>query len=230
MFYYNKELDYPVNIIVQLGEIPYNVNAREVEENFDQILTDYFNSERCFLNEREQKVILARYKEKQTLDAIAAEFNLTRERIRQLEVKALTKLKRFRRIFFDSFDDYLAVKNLHDSKRKELIEKVAILDDLLNKAGLLINNKQTTIEEIENFLELSFEERQDVISEHTDIADLNLSVRSLNCLRRSRINTIGELITYTARDLLRIRNMGKKSQKEIINALKDLDLYLKEEE
>ena len=99
----------------------------------------------------------------------------------------------------------------------------------MNKAGLLINNKQTTIEEIENYLALSFEERQDIISEYTDIADLNLSVRSLNCLRRARINTIGELLQMTADDLLKIRNMGKKSRKEIIMALKNLDLYLKEE-
>ncbi|MCQ2399477.1 MAG: DNA-directed RNA polymerase subunit alpha [Clostridia bacterium] len=62
------------------------------------------------------------------------------------------------------------------------------------------------------------------------IEDLNLSVRSFNCLKRSRINTVADLILLTENDLKKIRNMGAKSVTEIIEKLTSLKLKLKEEE
>lgn len=58
------------------------------------------------------------------------------------------------------------------------------------------------------------------------VEQLNLSVRTLNCLRRGGINTVGDLIGKTERDLLSLRNFGQKSMNEIIDKLKELGLSL----
>ena len=58
------------------------------------------------------------------------------------------------------------------------------------------------------------------------VEQLNLSVRAMNCLRRSGINTVGELISMNINDLLSLRNFGQKSKQEIDKRLKDLGLSL----
>lgn len=58
------------------------------------------------------------------------------------------------------------------------------------------------------------------------ISELELSVRSENCLRKANIRTIGELVKCTEQDLLKYRNFGKKSLAEIQNILKNMGLSL----
>ena len=58
------------------------------------------------------------------------------------------------------------------------------------------------------------------------VEQLNLSVRAMNCLRRSGINTVGELISTDINDLLSLRNFGQKSKQEIDGRLRDLGLSL----
>ena len=55
---------------------------------------------------------------------------------------------------------------------------------------------------------------------------LNLSVRTMNCLRRGGIATVGELIGKTEKDLLALRNFGQKSKREIVERLSGLELSL----
>jgi DNA-directed RNA polymerase subunit alpha len=59
------------------------------------------------------------------------------------------------------------------------------------------------------------------------IEDLDLSVRSFNCLKRAGINTIGELASRTAEDMMRVRNLGRKSLEEVEEKLHSLGLSLK---
>ncbi len=73
------------------------------------------------------------------------------------------------------------------------------------------------------------EEDKDKILE-TTVEELELSVRSSNCLKRAGINTVEELIDKTEDDLMKVRNLGKKSLQEIKDKLEELDLELKEEE
>jgi len=56
------------------------------------------------------------------------------------------------------------------------------------------------------------------------VEQLNLSVRAMNCLRRSGINTVGELISTDVKDLMALRNFGQKSKQEIDERLKALGL------
>ncbi len=60
------------------------------------------------------------------------------------------------------------------------------------------------------------------------IEDLNLSVRSYNCLKREGIHTVGELVGHSENDLLDIRNFGAKSIEEVKEKLAELGLLLKD--
>ena len=58
------------------------------------------------------------------------------------------------------------------------------------------------------------------------VEDLELSARSLNCLKKANINTVGELVEKDLNDLYNIKNFGKKSAEEINSKLKEYDLAL----
>lgn len=62
------------------------------------------------------------------------------------------------------------------------------------------------------------------------IDDLDLSVRSFNCLKRAGINTVEDLINKTEEDMMKVRNLGRKSMDEVIARLEDLGLSLRKEE
>lgn len=58
------------------------------------------------------------------------------------------------------------------------------------------------------------------------IDELELSVRSFNCLKRAGINTVGELCRKTSDDMMKVRNLGRKSLEEVLAKLKELGLEL----
>ena len=59
------------------------------------------------------------------------------------------------------------------------------------------------------------------------IDELELSVRSYNCLKRAGINTVSELTNKTSDEMMKVRNLGRKSLEEVLEKLKDLGLKLK---
>ena len=76
-------------------------------------------------------------------------------------------------------------------------------------------------------------ERQETIKEKVlemTIEELDMSVRSFNCLKRAGINTVEDLINKTEEDMIKVRNLGKKSLEEVIAKLQSLGLTLKPEE
>ena len=60
----------------------------------------------------------------------------------------------------------------------------------------------------------------------TSISDLDLSVRSANCLSSERIETLEDLVTHSESDLLKLRNFGKTSIREVKKKLAEMDLSL----
>ncbi len=60
----------------------------------------------------------------------------------------------------------------------------------------------------------------------TVIEDLDFSVRTYNCLKRAGINSIGDLVARSEEDMMKVRNLGKKSLEEVIQKLEELDLSL----
>ena len=59
-----------------------------------------------------------------------------------------------------------------------------------------------------------------------NIDELELSVRSYNCLKRAGINTVEELCNKTSEDMMKVRNLGRKSLEEVLSKLKELGLSL----
>ena len=64
----------------------------------------------------------------------------------------------------------------------------------------------------------------------TSIDDLDFSVRAYNCLKRTGINTLGDLTEKSELEMMKIRNLGKKSLKEVIDKIKDMGLKFREED
>ncbi len=93
-------------------------------------------------------------------------------------------------------------------------------------------------EHLNLFIDLSENAKTvDVMIEKTDdakekvlemnIDELELSVRSYNCLKRAGINTVEELTNKTSEDMMKVRNLGRKSLEEVLGKLKELGLSLK---
>ena len=72
-------------------------------------------------------------------------------------------------------------------------------------------------------------ERPDTVMKMT-IEELDLSVRSFNCLKRANINTVEDLISKTEDDMMKVRNLGRKSLEEVINKLAMMGLSLASED
>ena len=76
-------------------------------------------------------------------------------------------------------------------------------------------------------------EREETIKEKVlemTIEELDMSVRSFNCLKRAGIDTVEDLTNRTEEDMIKVRNLGKKSLEEVIQQLASLGLTLKKEE
>ncbi|MEW6698327.1 MAG: DNA-directed RNA polymerase subunit alpha [Bacillota bacterium] len=85
-----------------------------------------------------------------------------------------------------------------------------------------------TVNDVEIMVEKE-EEQKDKILEMT-IEELDLSVRSYNCLKRAGINTVEELIQRNEEDMMKVRNLGKKSLEEVVNKLHELGLSLRNDD
>ena len=88
------------------------------------------------------------------------------------------------------------------------------LSDEAKKAEIMVEREETIKEKV---LEMTIEE-------------LDMSVRSFNCLKRAGIDTVEDLINRTEEDMIKVRNLGKKSLEEVIAKLHSLGLDLRREE
>ncbi|ADL06938.1 DNA-directed RNA polymerase subunit alpha [Thermosediminibacter oceani] len=99
-----------------------------------------------------------------------------------------------------------------------------ILIDYFN----LFTGLTTAVKKVEAPVEKEKDERERILE--MPIEELDLSVRSYNCLKRAGINTIGELIQKTPEEMMKVRNLGKKSLEEVEEKLAALNLSLKKSE
>ena len=107
-------------------------------------------------------------------------------------------------------------------------EAVSLSAKILNDHLLLFVGLTEKIGSVEIMVEKEEEERDKVLD--LSVEELDLSVRSYNCLKRAAINTVGELVQKTEEDLMKVRNLGRKSLVEIKAKLASLDLSLNKEE
>ncbi len=96
---------------------------------------------------------------------------------------------------------------------KVLSEHLSLFIDLSENARTAEVMVEKEDDEKEKVLEMSIDE-------------LELSVRSYNCLKRAGINTVEELTNKTSEDMMKVRNLGRKSLEEVLQKLKELGLQL----
>jgi len=96
----------------------------------------------------------------------------------------------------------------------EHFEVLANLNEIADETGLMISNTEDPNSKI---LE-------------TSIDDLDFSVRAYNCLKRANILTLNDLVEKSENEMMKIRNLGKKSLKEVIDKVKDMGLSFRKED
>ena len=159
------------------------------------------------LTKREGRVLDMRYKIYMTMAAIGEEYGLRAERIRQIEAKAVRKLRhpsrsRYILMGMEGYINYLrdtAVDERLREYKKEIIsleKKIAELTD-------------TEYEEEKNELE------------NAPLAELDLSVRTFNILYRAGYSTVKELLDADAEKIVSLPNLGLKNFSDLIDVLSE---------
>ena len=104
-------------------------------------------------------------------------------------------------------------------------EAVSLASKVLCEHLKLFIDLSETSKDIEVIAEPVDDEIDKVLEMNID--ELELSVRSYNCLKRAGINTVEELVNKTSDDMMKVRNLGRKSLEEVLAKLKELGLSLK---
>ena len=96
----------------------------------------------------------------------------------------------------------------------EHLELVTKLDEIADVSGMMIEKKE--------------DPKQKALE--TAIEDLDFSVRAYNCLKRAGIHSLQDLVNKSDAEVMKIRNLGKKSLKEVLDKVKELDLTLRDDD
>lgn len=174
------------------------------------------------LTEREQNVLCLRFGledgKTRTLEEVGNYYDLTRERIRQIESKALRKLRhpsRFRKIRAFVID--------HDLDISDILKQFSNHSLMVRKPEKYTYQSTSGSEIVHSNLT----ENDDVIK--TPVVKLDLSVRSYNCLRRAGIDIVRDICIRDSADMMKVRNLGRKSLEEVLGRIKELGCDLRPE-
>ena len=114
-------------------------------------------------------------------------------------------------------DSTISARDAVSLGAKILSDHLSLFTDLSET----VSNSSTVVEKAES--------HRDKVLELT-IEELDLSVRSFNCLKRANINNVEDLISKTGEDMMKVRNMGRKSLEEVQNKLAMMGLSLASED
>ena len=103
-------------------------------------------------------------------------------------------------------------------------EAVSLAAKVLSEHLSLFIDLSENAKTAEVMIEKEDNEKEKVLEMNID--ELELSVRSYNCLKRAGINTVEELCNRTSEDMMKVRNLGRKSLEEVLAKLKELGLQL----
>lgn len=107
-------------------------------------------------------------------------------------------------------------------------EAVSLAAKVMGEHLKLFIDLTETAKSAEVMIEKEDDEKEKVLEMNID--ELELSVRSYNCLKRAGINTVEELCDKTSEDMMKVRNLGRKSLEEVLAKLSELGLALKQGE
>ena len=200
-----ERLEYPYNLIEDL-----ELEPCECFEHFNERLE--FLLTKLVITDREEKIIRLYYIDGKTFEEIGKEFGTTRERIKQIHAKAIEKLKLFKKYFY--VGKWCSMEELAKEEYQKYLET--------QKSFRTYESAKQYILQYESGTFLPLKEQK--------IENLDLSMRTYNCLKRAGIRTIGDLLNFSYYDLIKIRNLGRKSMKEILDTIHDLGLKFRGEQ
>lgn len=208
---------YPYNLAFAVFTNPWNrkEESENVRENVYRVYIPGLLAAVADLTEREQKAIEDRYMHHMTLEQCGYHFNVTRERIRQVEARALRKLRHpysSKHWLLDTMDKAREAQEELSRIELENVRLKNYIESHCPESKIACDNKP-----------------EDEESVSISIDELELSVRSFNCLRRAGINSTADLEGFTVERLMKVRNLGRKSIDEIILRLKDYGIEIKSE-
>lgn len=158
--------------------------------------------ERYPLGNREYELFIAYFIHENSIKELSKKYDITEERIRQILSKAE---RRIAYIFMDIFRD---------------IEELSALRDYYNSIKNEYQELKSEMEKAETVSKIKLKQQMAKFPALILSPDeMNLSVRTSNCLKQIEIKTVSDLISYSSKDLLKYRGFGKKSLNEIINFL-----------
>lgn len=206
-----KNLDDTRSAIHLLGK---GVPAHLLNEIFSAIIEASGDD---VLKERE-KTILTMLLEGKDVEFVAEEYGLTRSRIMQIvshavrklaTVKTFSELRReYKQLVFDNTNFQNVIEALQNRVKK--LERINNIDTApVSEYDYLLGDKGGTFTAMMN----------------TPVYDLDISVRSLNCLKGADVDTLYDLVKCNKTDLMKFRNFGKKSLTELEDLLESLHLH-----
>ena len=153
------------------------------------------------LNDGEKQVLVG-VMEGCSYESIGEDFCVTRERVRQIFYKALRRVSA-------SMGSYRRMLN-------ETIELRRLRDE--------VKDKDRELRQLRKMLNVPEQDHEKCKLMSMKLVDMDLSVRTINCLKSADICTVGELVQCKKLELLKIRNFGKKSLSELDELLDRLGL------
>lgn len=176
---------------------PFNIFRDANIDNVPNELLDEGTFENEFLkahlNERKIDCLLGVYKRGETLDFIGKKYKITRERVRQIVCRSVLIIRN------------ALIRYEVDKKHADIIKAIREIGIIADDVEIYFGKKKEEAK------------RQD-----RNLDDLDLSVRTYNCLKRRGIKTLDDLLKMSQEEIMHIRNLGKKSYREIINRLYEL--------
>lgn len=162
------------------------------------------------LSEREKEVLRARFKDKLTLDNCGKLYGITGSRVKTIVDKAIRKIRNpvVMKMYMGASPSAVGMLS---RKCKILQEEINSLNSEIQKCKYENNNTE-----------------KHIIRMKTPIEGLELSTRSYRALRRAGKMTLEDVSNMTKEELRSIRNMGVKSQEEVLLTLKKYGIYLRD--
>lgn len=156
------------------------------------------------LDERHQRVLRMRYEQNLSYRAIGEELGVGPERIRQLIVHSLRKLREPRNFF-----------RLNATPERDVIKLSMEMRDMTEK----YNSLKVQVDNLVDEIEARKAKKRAELPLDSPIASLELSMRSFNCLRANNIETVGDLVACKESTLESFSKLGKVSIADIKSAL-----------
>lgn len=203
-----------LKVNLKLKEYPYNlIDALDLEV-CDVIETFELRVNRVmleYMTPRDQYILMQVYTCQRTFEEIAKYMGISAQRVSQIHAKTLRKLYYHKKYLLTGI--YSEPEHMAKKKFEEYI---------------LSMRDSWTYESALDYIKNHTRSYPPIIEDSID--DLELSIRSSNCLKRAGITSVQQLTEKTVEDMMKIRNLGKKSLKEIRTKLQSLGWDFKDYE